>query len=68
MPRDQFLQKQSDGKLVPFANADTLALQLELPAGKTEEKNALINLQSGIVDSFTLPAQSVRDNLGCAVF
>lgn len=53
--RDQFLQKQSDGKLVPFANADTLALQLELPAGKTEEKNALINLQSGIADSFILP-------------
>ena len=53
--RDLFTQKQPDGKLIPFANADTLALQLELPGGLTEEKNALINLQSGIADSFTLP-------------
>ncbi|RJF57640.1 hypothetical protein D4100_02315 [Serratia inhibens] len=52
----QFTQAQPDGKLAPFANADTLTLQLGLPDGKTEEKNALINLQSGIVDSFTLPA------------
>ncbi|HGC5849651.1 hypothetical protein PTQ97_00840 [Serratia ureilytica] len=52
----QFTQMQPDGKLAPFANADTLTLQLGLPDGKTEEKNALINLQSGIVDSFTLPA------------
>ncbi|MDU5484924.1 MAG: hypothetical protein E6093_05545 [Serratia liquefaciens] len=54
---EQFSQMQADARLVPFANADTLTLQLALPEGKTEEKNALINLQSGIVDSFTLPAQ-----------
>jgi hypothetical protein len=53
----QFSQMQPDGRLAPFANADSLVLQLALPEGKTEEKNALINLQSGIVDSFTLPAQ-----------
>ncbi|WJV64579.1 hypothetical protein PCO87_11485 [Pectobacteriaceae bacterium C52] len=53
----QFTQMEKNGKLVPFANAETLTLQLSLPAGKTEEKNALINLQSGIVDSFTLPSQ-----------
>ncbi|MGQ8775244.1 hypothetical protein ACUTQ5_12630 [Serratia sp. NA_112.1] len=53
----QFSQMQPDARLAPFANADSLALQLALPEGKTEEKNALINLQSGIVDSFTLPAQ-----------
>ncbi|POZ60292.1 hypothetical protein [Chromobacterium alticapitis] len=52
----QFTQMEPEGKLVPFANADTLTLQLGLPNGKTEEKNALINLQSGIVDSFMLPA------------
>jgi hypothetical protein len=54
---EQFSKMQPDGKLAPFANADSLVLQLALPEGKTEEKNALINLQSGIVDSFTLPAQ-----------
>ncbi|CAI2047224.1 hypothetical protein [Serratia quinivorans] len=53
----QFSQMQPDARLAPFANADSLVLQLALPEGKTEEKNALINLQSGIVDSFTLPAQ-----------
>lgn len=53
----QFSHMQPDARLAPFANADSLVLQLALPEGKTEEKNALINLQSGIVDSFTLPAQ-----------
>lgn len=53
--RDQFAHLQQDARLVPFANADTLALQLELPGGISQEKNALINLQSGIADSFTLP-------------
>jgi hypothetical protein len=53
----QFSQMQPDARLAPFANADSLVLQLALPEGKTEEKNALINLQSGIVDSFTLPAR-----------
>lgn len=53
---EQFLKEQPDGRLIPFASADTLTLELELPAGKTEEKNAIINLQSGVADSFTLPA------------
>ncbi|WP_067707093.1 hypothetical protein [Erwinia sp. ErVv1] len=53
---EQFSQKQPEAQLLSFASADTLVLQLELPCGKTEEKNALINLQSGIADSFTLPA------------
>ena len=52
----QFLTEQPDGRLIPFGTADTLTLELELPAGKTEEKNAIINLQSGIADSFSLPA------------
>lgn len=53
----EFNKMQANGKLIPFSNADSLKLLLSLPAGKTEEKDALINLQSGIVDSFTLPSQ-----------
>jgi hypothetical protein len=54
---EQFLKEQSGGRLIPFASADALLLTLELPGGKAEEKNAIINLQSGIADSFTLPAR-----------
>ncbi|MCL6333397.1 hypothetical protein EXT66_06115 [Pectobacterium carotovorum subsp. carotovorum] len=51
-----FIQSQPQGKLIPFSSAHSLKLQLSLPAGKTEETNAIINLQSGIIDSFTLPS------------
>lgn len=54
---EQFLKKQPDGRLIPFPGADVLLLKLELPGGKTDEKNAIINLQGGIADSFTLPAR-----------
>ncbi|TDT59772.1 hypothetical protein DFO53_1361 [Enterobacter sp. AG5470] len=51
---DHYAQPQ--GQLFPLANAHALTLRLSLPAGMTEEKNALIDLQSGIVDAFTLPS------------
>lgn len=51
-----FANTQPDCALIPFASASKLELQLGLPAGKTPQTNALINLQSGIADSFTLPS------------
>lgn len=51
-----FIQSQPQGKLIPFSSAHSLKLRLSLPAGKTEETNAIVNLQSGIIDSFTLPS------------
>ncbi|MBN3194640.1 hypothetical protein [Pectobacterium versatile] len=51
-----FIQSQPQGKLIPFPSAHSLKLRLSLPVGKTEETNAIIDLQSGIIDSFTLPS------------
>ncbi|SLM62583.1 MULTISPECIES: hypothetical protein [Dickeya] len=51
-----FSAAQPNSTLIPFASASQLELQLWLPAGKTPQPNALINLQSGIADGFTVPS------------
>jgi hypothetical protein len=51
-----FQKTQSDGQLVPFANAYSLSLELILPDGKTPQEKSIINLQSGISGAFTVTA------------
>ncbi|MEW6989611.1 hypothetical protein AADZ91_02885 [Colwelliaceae bacterium 6441] len=51
-----FQKTQKGGQLIPLSNFKSASLSLSLPSGKIIEKNALIDLQSGIVDSFTIPS------------
>lgn len=51
-----FQKTQDNGQLIPLSNFESASLSLSLPSGKNLEKNALIDLQSGIVDSFTIPS------------
>ena len=48
--------KEPNGQLAPLLSASTLKLQMTLPGGRREQPDALIDLQSGIIDSFTLPS------------
>ncbi|PXW46351.1 hypothetical protein DET57_10521 [Klebsiella oxytoca] len=55
----KFKEIQPQGKLLPSANARKLKLMLSVPTPdgmiELKEKQALINLQSGIADAFTIP-------------
>ncbi|WP_017346982.1 hypothetical protein [Pantoea sp. A4] len=51
----EFKHDQPTGRLLPFATADKSDLWLTLPDGRQQETEALIDLQSGIADSFSLP-------------
>lgn len=52
----EFRSDHPDGRLLPFATADKLELWLTLPAGREHQTGALVDLQSGIADSFSLPS------------
>lgn len=56
-----FQKTQKGGQLIPLSNFESASLSLSLPSGKSLEKNALIDLQSGIVDSFTIPSANFAE-------
>jgi hypothetical protein len=58
---ETFQKTQDNGQLIPLSNFESATLSLSLSSGKIIEKNALIDLQSGIVDSFTIPSANFAE-------